>query len=847
MEGDLDRGAAQGVEAGDDLTSRLEALLARYLGARAGSEAFGKRSETWQLLEALVEGVADSEPVRRRPEQQVQGSVGRGAWAAVPWLAVVDRRLGRSPRDSTSLMFLCRADTSGLYLALTVGVGKVLAEHGRAAGRPLVRQRVEALRAEWADLQSRGFCMQEGIDLRDEGGRGREYEEAAVAWRFYPAGEVPPQAALLEDVEAALQILDGHAAANRRVDLRQDLTGPGPLLEAADRARHLGRAAFLERLGFPASRRLHLVIDGHDLDARAVVAAAYGQAYPEAGPLSPEQLEGYNDEALVEWLRGLGLEVVVEGDDRPWWRERIGHLERTHHQGKQPVAEALLTLILIGRARRHQPYQASLATLADRLTAALERFGGGAEESAEEVLLSLTRHGFWRVDLPTAAPSEPDPRAVRRGTGGVPPERWQTLVEDAAFREEVAGRLMRWFFPDRHLHAALRREVGLDPTLRPEALRSAWADLAQGLERSGLSFGGRHHEVSRAFVASLATKRFVILTGLSGSGKTQIALKFGEWLGPSQHMVVPVRPEWTGSEALLGYEDALSPVSADGRRGWAVPRPLAFLLQAARDPGRPYLLLLDEMNLAHVERYFADVLSGMESGFPTVPNLRREEDGQWRLVPGAPELLPVPKNLFLVGTVNVDETTHRFSPKVLDRANTLEFRVRTQDLALHFRKPTACAPGHPQLVTSFLDVACDEDWHLEHLPPWIDLYADRLRALHALLSRGGFEFGHRVFYEAARFAAMWAACGGDDPLHALDHQVMQKILPRIHGSRRIVGDMLLAMVGFCHDLEIAPRPPEALEALLHHDAANAALPRSFEKVVSMVRHLQAHQFTSFTA
>ena len=103
------------------------------------------------------------------------------------------------------------------------------------------------------------------------------------------------------------------------------------------------------------------------------------------------------------------------------------------------------------------------------------------------------------------------------------------------------------------------------------------------------------------------------------------------------------------------------------------------MLKAAQDRLHPHLLILDEMNLAHVERYFADFLSGMESRQPCLPNLVKDEDGCWRVSTMGPSRLPLPRNLWVIGTVNVDETTYMFSPKVLDRANVFEFRVSTDD------------------------------------------------------------------------------------------------------------------------------------------------------------------------
>lgn len=137
------------------------------------------------------------------------------------------------------------------------------------------------------------------------------------------------------------------------------------------------------------------------------------------------------------------------------------------------------------------------------------------------------------------------------------------------------------------------------PEVTPAPFSTVAAAFAEALRASCLTFGVRHDAVARTFLASLATKRFVILTGLSGSGKSQIAIRFGEWLGAARCLILAVRPDWTGPEALLGYEDALQS-AVGGRSAWHVPAPLAFMLAAARDPGRSYLLVLDEMNLAHV-------------------------------------------------------------------------------------------------------------------------------------------------------------------------------------------------------------------------------------------------------
>lgn len=368
-------------------------------------------------------------------------------------------------------------------------------------------------------------------------------------------------------------------------------------------------------------------------------------------------------------------------------------------------------------------------------------------------------------------------------------------------------------------------------------LADAVTDLSQRLLDANLRFGdaARHVEFIRASLVSLATKRLLLLAGLSGSGKTRLGLAIGQWFGVDQYLVIPVRPDWTGPDALLGFENSLTR-AVEGQHAWSVPAGLEFILRAAKDPTRPYLLLLDEMNLAHVERYFADVLSGMESHQPIIPNLERSE-GEWRLV-GA-ELLPFPHNLFVVGTVNIDETTYMFSPKVLDRANTLEFRVRTDDLQLAAGAPTEIVPGPDEIVQQFLYYAASI------ADPWdgSTKFSNWLRSLHVLLSSFDREFGHRVFFEAMRFGSLMRAAGETDNLVALDLQVLQKVLPRIHGSLREVDGPLATLAAWCFAGPDSPMPDNF--DLLVPSSTAPALPASFDKARRMLRRLRENHFVSF--
>ncbi|HEY0770505.1 MAG TPA: AAA family ATPase, partial [Sphingobacteriaceae bacterium] len=171
-----------------------------------------------------------------------------------------------------------------------------------------------------------------------------------------------------------------------------------------------------------------------------------------------------------------------------------------------------------------------------------------------------------------------------------------------------------------------------------------------------------------AFIAAVRTKPFVILAGISGTGKTKLPRLIAE-ATEAECLIVPVRPDWSDSSDLLGYErlnGSFQPGSL-----------LRFAEKAQSEPEKQFFFVLDEMNIARVEYYLAEVLSHLEerhpdgngrfTSGPLMPYVRETEDGKnWSQV-------RLPDNLCIVGSVNMDETTYGFSKKVLDRAFVIEF------------------------------------------------------------------------------------------------------------------------------------------------------------------------------
>tara|TARA_R110002051_G_C8759547_1_gene501457 strand:- start:2502 stop:4466 length:1965 start_codon:yes stop_codon:yes gene_type:complete len=341
------------------------------------------------------------------------------------------------------------------------------------------------------------------------------------------------------------------------------------------------------------------------------------------------------------------------------------------------------------------------------------------------------------------------------------------------------------------------------------------------------------------FVSSLLTKPFVILTGLSGSGKTKLAQAFVQWIcqEESQYFVIPVGADWTNREPLLGYPNALKPeeyVKPDSGV-------LDLIIQANNEPELPHFLILDEMNLSHVERYFADFLSVMESKEQIPLYSEGTVDN------GVPAKLKIPSNLFIIGTVNIDETTNMFSPKVLDRANTIEFRV-TQDEMKNFLgnikdiNMDALTGKGAGMAKSFLDMAANKSFDTTD----IDAINDALVKFFGELKKTGAEFGYRSATEILRLIHQLTIL--DDKLttnQKIDIAIMQKLLPKLHGSRRKISPVLETLGSFC----ISGDPKIITEVFENSDfdfeGAEVLYPLSLEKIARMYNGAVDNGFASF--
>lgn len=294
------------------------------------------------------------------------------------------------------------------------------------------------------------------------------------------------------------------------------------------------------------------------------------------------------------------------------------------------------------------------------------------------------------------------------------------------------------------------------------------------------------------FIISLISKPFLILTGLSGSGKTKLAEAFSLLISESekQYCMIAVGADWTNREPLLGFPNALKAgeyVKPDNGV-------LDLIIRAEKDQTKPYFLILDEMNMSHVERYFADFLSAMESTDRTIS--LHPEGKVWHNC-DVPAKLRLPENLFIIGTVNIDETTYMFSPKVLDRANVIEFRVSESEMESYFNNAKTLdmevlRGQGASMGKSFVAKAKEKNLMAENIQ-------NDLMPFFKKLQDAGAEFGYRTASEISRFVKICSELsdGTMSKDDVIDAAIMQKLLPKVHGSRNKIERILKDLGKLC--------------------------------------------------
>ena len=369
------------------------------------------------------------------------------------------------------------------------------------------------------------------------------------------------------------------------------------------------------------------------------------------------------------------------------------------------------------------------------------------------------------------------------------------------------------------------------------------------LKNKGFYF---NQDIVKYFLLSLKVKPFLILTGNSGTGKTQLAKLFAEYKSKKSdenYKLVPVGANWTETRHIVGFYNVITKKY--------ISTPSLNLIRNAENKSDPYFLILDEMNLSHVERYFSDFLSAIESK-KEIPLHNCNSDIKDENGKDIKKDLLIPKNLFIIGTVNVDETTYMFSPKVLDRANIIEFETFSDDdkegkLSIKKYMNDDFAYGKiSKEASSFLENPCSNcelrEITISKLKDNFNdkiwkLLCEELTKFHIALNKSNFEFGFRTINEILSFMYVskeYERILGNEDFDEwekyFDAQIKQKMLPKLHGSE-ILLETLEELLKNCLADEKEEFNPK--------DLKTAKYPYSALKIEKMIRLLKKQKYVSF--
>lgn len=355
--------------------------------------------------------------------------------------------------------------------------------------------------------------------------------------------------------------------------------------------------------------------------------------------------------------------------------------------------------------------------------------------------------------------------------------------------------------------------------------------------------------LSTSYLTAMRTKPFLLLAGISGTGKSRIVKQMAfescpdipalrsDKTAPGNYELIEVKPNWHDSSELLGYESEI------GGPHYVVTPFVRFLVKSMRYPDVPFFVCMDEMNLAPVEQYFAEFLSVLESrkllpdgtitSEPLIKadifskyadQLHRDLDitdtETYKAVYDRlkNDGLRLPSNLIVVGTVNMDETTHQFSRKVIDRAMTIEMNIEDAETpfknffeggdALHYydnpQPKELFLPKVVQASEALSILSAEDAAYLKENVPGL------LHSLNSALNGTPFKIAYRVQNELILYFFSLREENPDEAAEALlaqamDAILMMKVLPRIEGDEDLLDKPLNALAQFTENYPQASR------------------------------------------
>ncbi len=794
------------------------------------------------IPDLLKKGASISSPY------QVVGSYGKGRWTAVPWIAVFDSRITTSAQKGVYIVYLLNKDTQELYLTFEIAATEAMnlrqSADGSAVFTGIVGNNDPELTTK---LQRKADEIRNAIpndyfekDTQINSGAAG-YDSGAIYYKKYTLENLPAGGLLITDLQKMLTIYKRYYEWSNSP---KDTWWP-PKEEFDPQLTKENWLKYLSEIELPNHPSPMKMLKGMmELGGEAsckLLSDTYGG--------HPSVYAGCTMNLGRRVKKYFNLPACMDGNQERYFpfpfvgRYQGGSQDNYIYRIRPELLSALKEIDLSGinpyYESDHKLGQFDSWEIIDENTAIKH-----CDKSFFDYRGSGVPKGicwfFGAEDMDLG-----ETRTVRLIYNGVP---YQGSIKNEStdrrrvrifWSTELGNLFNAYNIPD--AAATFKKitadtyEVSIKGGEKEMTIKEKVAAIKLYIAARGFNYEG---DLIENFYLSLKSKPFVILAGTSGTGKTRLVKLFAEAIG-AQMKLVPVRPDWSDSSDLFGHTD----LSNDFHPGAIID----FIKQAEWNKDTPHFICLDEMNLARVEYYLSDILSIIETRdrksngrIETDPLLddtyfkRTEDQKKYGRV-------YFPENLYIIGTVNMDETTFPFSKKVLDRANTIEFSFVNL-----MSRPTAGGTASAQkldnsfLKTDYLYLSeCDDE-------DLIDGVCFNLEELNQILLKANLHVGYRVRDEISFYMMNNKNADLLTEEAAFDHEIMQKILPRIQGSSAAIKDVLSELFIKCAGDYSGFAGAAAYEQMVSFlDSKPCKYPNSAKKIAFMMRRYEEDGFTSY--